>query len=47
MGSIGVIPRCGLMESDMKQAKSTAEESSAQEKFHEGLKPALDEAEGF
>lgn len=31
----------------MKQAKSTAEESSAQEKLLEGIKAALDEAEGF
>jgi len=35
------------MESKMKQTKAASQESSAQEKLLEGMKAALDEAEGF
>jgi ElaB/YqjD/DUF883 family membrane-anchored ribosome-binding protein len=35
------------MESNMKQTKASTTETSAQEKLLEGMKAALDEAEGF
>jgi ElaB/YqjD/DUF883 family membrane-anchored ribosome-binding protein len=35
------------MENHMKQTKTVAQETSAQEKLLEGMKSALDEAEGF
>ena len=36
-----------LMESTMKQTKAIEQEASAQEKLLEGMKAALDEAEGW